>query len=38
MLEKYIEKELVKRVKEKGGICFKFNSLSMICPKGRDEP
>ncbi len=30
MLEKEVEKKLVKSVKAKGGICFKFNSLSMV--------
>ncbi|WP_027107122.1 VRR-NUC domain-containing protein [Ligilactobacillus ceti] len=30
MLEKNIEKKLVKAVKDKGGLCLKLNSLSMI--------
>ncbi|MFU2163229.1 VRR-NUC domain-containing protein [Streptococcus pluranimalium] len=29
MLEKEIERQLVKSIKEKGGLCLKFNCLSM---------
>lgn len=29
MLEKEIERQLVKRIKAKGGLCLKFNCLSM---------